>query len=69
MKESNNDLQFAKEQNNILSLTKDNLVKSGNEKYLQDKIDQINLELNQERNKNNDLERRLQVLYLFLFNK
>ena len=66
LKESNNDLRFAKEQNNILSLTKNNLEKTGNEKLLQDKIDQINLELNLERNKNYDLERRLQVLFLIL---
>ena len=66
LKESNNDLRFAKEQNNILSLTKNNLEKTGNEKLLQDKIDQMNLELNHERNKNYDLERRLQVLFLIL---
>ena len=66
LKESNNDLRFAKEQNNILSLTKNNLEKTGNEKLLQDKIDQMNLELNLERNKNYDLERRLQVLFLIL---
>ena len=41
--------------------------KTGNEKLLQDKIDQMNLELNHERNKNYDLERRLQVLFFILF--